>query len=208
MKGIKAIALGIALSLSFAAVEASYGGRLYQIETSPFAANVAHKVGDLLTIVVNEQVSTTNTGKNDITKQDELTWTIKKLFFPHFKIKNGFDDTMGTGTTPGVGFDSKDKFSSSASIASDHTFQTKLQVRITEKVSDDLFVIRGGRHVNINGKKKELFISGTIRKTDIDDDNTIDSSLIADAFVEIDDEVIVRDLEPGWFSKILRSIFF
>lgn len=181
---------------------------LYQLENSPYASAIASKEGDILTVVVEEKAETEDSGKNDESKKQEMDFELGKFFIPHFKPNIGFDDAISEGDKPGVNFGSEDKFTSSSQRDSGHSITTKFQVRIVEKASKDQFVIRGQRLVTIEGKDKRIYLSGLIRQDDIKDDNTIESHLIADAVIEIDGEVVSRDLKPGYIGSVLKKIFF
>jgi len=180
---------------------------LYQIEQSPFATYIAQKVGDILTVVVNENAKTSDDGDAAIKKKDNISATLKKFFFPGFKISKGFDDVMGDGDEPGMELSSKTDFQASAENSSEHKFTTQLQVRIIEKVREGEFVIRGQRLININGKDKTIFISGVIRQRDIAADNTIQSHKIADASIEIDGAFFHKEVRPSIFTRLFNYIF-
>jgi flagellar L-ring protein precursor FlgH len=59
----------------------------------------------------------------------------------------------------------------------------------------------------INHEEYHLYISGVIRPSDIEMDNSIDSSLIADARVEFTGRGDINDQnERGWLTKILDFV--
>lgn len=180
---------------------------IYQVEQSPFASYIAQKVGDILTVIVNEDAQTVDDGGVSLKKDDNIKATLKKLFLPGFKTSTGFDDAMAGGDTPGLELESSTDFKSEGKNSSKHRFTTKLQVRIIEKVRDGEFVIRGQRLVNINGKDKKIFVSGVVRQRDINANNTIRSHQIADATIEIDGEFFRKNGRPSMFTKIFNYIF-
>jgi flagellar L-ring protein precursor FlgH len=70
----------------------------------------------------------------------------------------------------------------------------------------DLFV-EGTKVVMINHEEQHLYISGVIRPADIEGDNSVASSLIADARVEFTGRGDINDqVERGWFNKFLDFI--
>jgi flagellar L-ring protein precursor FlgH len=70
----------------------------------------------------------------------------------------------------------------------------------------DLFV-EGTKVVMINHEEYHLYISGVVRPADIEGDNTVASSLIADARVEFTGRGDINDqVERGWFNKFLDFI--
>lgn len=183
-------------------------GALYDLESSPFASNIASKPGDILTVVVMEETETSDVGKKGLNKKHEMDFGITDFFLPHFKPNVGFDDTKGTGDAPAVKLDTENKYTADIKNDSSSFFKTQLQVRVVEEVSEGQLVIRGHRIVKLEGKDKEIFLSGVVRQDDIGDDNTIASHLIADAVIEIEGETMKEDLEPGYIGSVLTKLFF
>jgi len=78
--------------------------------------------------------------------------------------------------------------------------------RIAFMPNGDLFV-EGTKVVMINHEEYHLYVSGVIRPSDIQMDNSVDSSLIADARVEFTGRGDINDqVERGWLTKILDFV--
>lgn len=72
-----------------------------------------------------------------------------------------------------------------------------------ELPNGDLFV-EGTKTVMINHEEYHLYVSGVVRPSDIEGDNTIDSTLIADARVEFTGRGDIGDqVRRGWLTKAL-----
>lgn len=206
MNRILWILAGLCFCLS-SSVEARYGA-LYDLSEPPFAADIARRPGDILTIIVEEKATTTNDGTRNLNKKDEQEWELGKVFFPNFSFSTGLDDIAGTGTAAGYENESELKYTANAKNTSTHEFETEFQARIIEEVNEGQFYITGHRMVQINGKNTTLFISGVVRERDIQDNNTVKSSLIADAVIEIDSQAADSDLNPSIISQVLQLVFF
>lgn len=180
---------------------------LYDVHQSPFAAFIAQRTGDILTVIVDEKATATDDGTRELSKDSSLFATIKDFFLPPFDIQKGFTRTKGSGDAPKIDFSSKSSFKGDASNTSEHEIDTRLQVRMIEEVRPGEFVIRGKRVVNIHGKSKVIYISGVVRQRDIAKDNTVKSHQLADATIEIEGEVVKKDLRPGIFHSIFNKIF-
>jgi len=69
--------------------------------------------------------------------------------------------------------------------------------------SGNLF-IEGHRVVLVNSEEHHFYISGVVRPIDIDQDNSVKSSAIADAEIEFTGRGVLSDnQDKGWFSKYL-----
>ncbi len=213
---MKHMLLTILLPLLICGVSADASlGRFYKLEMSPWSEKVANKPGDLLTVIINEASSTSDAATRNSKREDSKEWSLKELFLPRIDINEGFFSTKGGGDSPELSLESSDEFKGSATNQSNHSFLTRFQVRIVEEVGAGQFVVRGERTVNLNGKRKTMYLSGVIRKEDIQKDpgdennlNTIKSHLIADAHIEIEGDVYKKDLEPGYISKFLSWTLF
>lgn len=71
----------------------------------------------------------------------------------------------------------------------------------------NLFV-EGHRVVLVNREEQHLYVSGVVRPIDIDDENAIDSSRIAEAHIEFVGQGVVSDAEsPGVVSRAVGSVW-
>ena len=184
-------------------------GSLYKISSSPYASNIAQSVGDTLTIVVAELTTTSDQGTaNEQKRYDSFEFLLEKFFFPKFGITDGFGNLPDPdGPSPGFNGSIKKEYKADAQRSSTQSVDTTIQARVIEVVNEDQFLIRGHRDLSINGKYTRLFVSGVIRKKDIDSTNSISSSLIADAVLEVNGEVVTEDLAPGIIEKFLDLFF-
>ena len=199
-------ALSISL-LSLSSVATCYPS-IYEVSSSPYASRIAQAPGDILTVIVNETASTLDAGTANVDKKDSMDIALNKFFTPPFNPTKGFSAIPGAGTAPGLDLSSEHKFQANAQFDSNKAFSTTLQVRIIEIEKNGQYVIQGERNLMMNGKNTRITINGVIRRDDITPNNTINSAQIADAQVEIDGEVVGKDLQPGWISKFLSKIFF
>ncbi|MCB1134628.1 MAG: flagellar basal body L-ring protein FlgH, partial [Chlamydiia bacterium] len=160
----------------------------------------------ILTVIVEESATTKNDGKSTSERKNTQGFSLSKFFFPYFKPNQGLDDTNGSGDPIGFDWSSNNKFEGSGKNDSQHKLYTVMQVRIIEEIRDGHFYIKGFRKLNIDGKEKEMFISGVIRQRDIAPDNTILSSRIADAEIEIEGEMSNEVLKPGLLHRLLNFV--
>ncbi len=180
---------------------------LYDLKRSPYAPELAHKIGDLLTIIVEETSSEVQNGNNSRETSAEHEFNLKKFFFPGFKLNQGFDDSMSDEEPPGLNVNFDNDFEGSASNNSSHIVTTKLQAQILEVVAPEQYIIQAKKILIINGKEKNFLITGTIREDDIEKDNTICSEMLANAYIEIDGEIASKEIEPNIISKIITTLF-
>jgi flagellar L-ring protein precursor FlgH len=206
MKKINPLHLLVACLITSAPLAGHYSWP-YDIKHSPFTTYIAQKTGDLLTVLIQENSTTTDDGKADLIKNNTLQATLNDFFTPLFDPLRGLDNVKKEGSTPKIDLITKGEYKSLATNTSTHKFTTRLQVRMIEEVRDGEFMIRGHRTININGKAKKIFVSGIIRQRDISSSNTVDSNLVLDSTIEIEGEVSTKDLERSLITKIFQAIF-
>ncbi|HEY5957027.1 MAG TPA: flagellar basal body L-ring protein FlgH [Polyangiaceae bacterium] len=82
-----------------------------------------------------------------------------------------------------------------------------IAVRVKQTLPNGDLFVEGTKVVMINHEEYHLYISGVVRPADIEGDNSVSSSLIADARVEFTGRGDINDqVERGWFTKILDFI--
>ncbi len=80
-------------------------------------------------------------------------------------------------------------------------------VRVKQELPNGDLFVEGTKVVMINHEEQHLYVSGVIRTSDIAPDNSVDSSLIADARVEFTGRGDINDqVERGWLNKVLDFV--
>lgn len=164
---------------------------------SLYADIKAHKVGDLLTVLIYEQAEASNQVESQLEKTSSM------------------DVKGGPGLGP-LGF--IPLFSASASSDYDHDgtaenireglLRAKMSVTVVAVKDNGDLVIEGNRVVGISTDKESLYLSGVVRQKDIKPDNSIESYLIADAEINYTGTGAASTASrPGLFSRIVNWIF-
>jgi flagellar L-ring protein precursor FlgH len=87
------------------------------------------------------------------------------------------------------------------------TLSGTIAVRVKKEMPNGDLFVEGTKVVMINNEEYHLYISGVVRPSDIERDNSVQSSLIADAQVEFTGRGdIAEAVERGWLTKVLDFI--
>jgi flagellar L-ring protein precursor FlgH len=82
-----------------------------------------------------------------------------------------------------------------------------IAVRVKQTLPNGDLFVEGTKVVMINHEEYHLYISGVVRPADIEGDNSVSSSLIADARVEFTGRGDINDqVERGWLTKALDFV--
>lgn len=178
---------------------------------SLFTDNKARHVNDIITIVIDESSSGTNSADSSTTRDSSSLSQISAfLGFEKSLARHNDDMTDGTilsaGTNPAVkiGGSSKNSFSGKGSTSRDGKLTARITAIVVEALPNGNLVIEGKRRVIVNAEDQYVAITGIIRPEDITSENVISSQYIADAKIIYTGTGIVNDkMRPGWMSRIL-----
>jgi flagellar L-ring protein precursor FlgH len=185
----------VGLWLVTAATTAAAQHPLWDAEAggSLFSNIKAHRVGDILTVIVSENSSASSDAKTETTIEHDISGGPGEGildFIPLWGVQQK-TDYEGEGKT-----ERKGKLSA------------VMSVRIVEELPGEQFRIEGARAVKRNGETETMSLRGTIRQRDISPDNTIRSSMIADAEISYDGEGdVARGNEPGFLTRLVAWFF-
>lgn len=151
-------------------------GSIYDPEQGPFglvANKVGTRVGDLVTIVINETQDVKSEESSDLSKQTNLTYKLN-----NFDLKpNAFS------TLPGIDASSDDGLKGTANYKKKGTFTARVTAVVVDVLPNGNLVVNGRREIRIDKETKLIEFSGIMRRYDISADNSISSELVANAKV-------------------------
>ncbi len=164
-----------------------------QTGSSLFTSFKAHKVGDVVTIIIAEQTSADASSEVD-TKAKAETRGGPGL---------GFLQPFGSW-----GLSTENNHKGDGSTSRSGNLRGEISVTITEVLPNGNYRLVGARSVDINGDRQLIEISGVCRPRDILPDNTILSTYIADAQIAYSGAGMLQDAaQPGLLTRIVNWLF-
>ena len=165
----------------------------------------SRKVGDLVTVVVEEQTATSLDAGTETANSSKTSAGISALL--------GAETTLPTANQAMGG-----KISIDTSRASDFRGTGKtnrnsmLQSIITVEVIDVLSTgnlrLWGRKQVRVNREIQWVVIDGIVRPRDISIENIVSSSMLAKATIEVTGSGVVGDKQgPGIFQRVLDAVW-
>jgi len=162
----------------------------------------AHQVGDLLTVQVNitdKAIIANETQRSRDTKED-----------------SGIDNFFGKSKVPIVNSavptriftsDSSTSLDGKGSVNRSEALQTNVAAVVTQVLPNGNLVVDGRQEIRVNFEIRELIVAGIVRPEDIQSDNTIDSSKIAQARIAYGGRGQITDVQqPRYGSQVLDVI--
>jgi flagellar L-ring protein FlgH len=161
----------------------------------------AHQVGDILTVKVNitDQANITDeTQRTRTTAEDSGITNLfgqTKLPVLGSKLPTRLLTTDSTAASDGKG-----------SVARQEALTTNVAGVVTQVLPNGNLVIEGKQEIRVNFEKRELIVAGIIRPEDIESDNTIDSSKIAQARISYGGQGQITDIQQDPYGQQLFQV--
>ena len=160
----------------------------------------ARQVGDILTITVNftdkanianqtsrSRSSKEDSGVTDFAGSKLLTGSAAQVFPGRLLT------TDSTASTDGKG-----------SVQRQENLQTSVAAVVTQLLPNGNLVVEGKQEIRVNFEVRELIVAGIVRPEDIQSDNTIDSSKIAQARIAYGGRGQITDVQqPRYGQQVL-----
>ncbi|MFA4905322.1 MAG: flagellar basal body L-ring protein FlgH [Candidatus Margulisiibacteriota bacterium] len=189
------LGLGLVMTVSSASADSLWK----KSSSSPYSPEKSYKVGDIITVLINEISSAQHKAGTKTDIKDDLG-----LKFTHSIDR--LTPLIGTNNTA-VGQWSN-KYGGSGGTERSSNVTARVAALVTEVMDNGNLKIEGKHKVNVNDENQEIVISGIVRSKDISVSNTIYSYQVANAEVAISGTGVVQEAEsPGWLTRILNWLF-
>lgn len=166
----------------------------------------AYQVGDLVTVSITESAKASEIAHTQTSKTSGVKTSIASLFGLSFPMKaftnkevnaeSAVEGTVGN-TSKGEGKTERQS-----------TFTTYLSARVIQVLPNDHLMIQGQRHLRVNNETEVVTLTGIVRPQDIDRNNIVPSTKLAEARLEISGVGVVSDKQrQGWLTRIFDHIW-
>ena len=179
-------------------------GSIYRAgrEISLFEDQRARRVGDILTIRLVEKTNANKSASTNTKKKDDVTIANPTLFgkSPSFDLLTSHDNNLGFGLS------SNQDFSGEGDSAQSNSLTGSVTVSVIEVLANGYLVVRGEKLLTINQGDEHVQVAGIVRPADIRADNTVLSTLVADAQITYAGKGQVADANTaGWLARFFLS---
>ena len=188
-------------------------GSLYSMQgASLFADKKDLQIGDIIQINIDENLSSNSKNKRELTANRNNNLGGGILAGTNGNVPNSTTNRAINAFNGGVGvgFSSTSSTTDTGEVKTqfDETFETTVSAIIEETYQNGNYFIKGSKELLIDGQKQTIIITGVIRPYDINSDNSIGSSQIANLKLLYDKEGTEADImETPWGLKLMRAIW-
>lgn len=171
---------------------------------SMFEDNKARYVGDIVKVHILETATSTSKAKSDLKKDSTTGFGISSP---------NLDTLLKIDPTKGVSLNALTQATGNAQSKADGSNERAAQLKatisclVTEVLGNGNLRIEGRRDITMDNENQFIIISGIVRPEDIDNKNSINSDMIADARIEYSGEGDQSDIQrPNIFFRALSTL--
>ena len=162
----------------------------------------AHQVGDLLTVTINitDQANFANETQRNLTGSEGSAITdflgAKTLGAQAAKVLPG-NLLQANGTS---------QYDGKGTIQRQETLTTNIAAVVTQVLPNGNLVVEGKQEIRVNSEIRELIVAGIVRPEDIQSDNTIDSTKIAQGRISYGGRGQITDIQQPRYGQQVMDV--
>ncbi len=170
---------------------------------SMFADKRARAVGDIITILVQENSTASKENSTKTSKSSSVDASLETILYS--PGASGFL-TKG-GQLPAMKFGGSQSFDGGGKINNSERITARLAVRVVDVLPNGNMIIEGRRETFVSGEKQEAIIHGVVRGEDVAANNTVLSYNVSDATIRFVSKGTLSDNQrKGWLHRIWEKV--
>ncbi|MBI4024655.1 MAG: flagellar basal body L-ring protein FlgH [Verrucomicrobia bacterium] len=180
-------------------VEAENGGR------SLYADRKAGRIGDLVTIVVNQSTIANKSLSSNTSKTVNENEQFSALFGNFMGGVRTAEEVARRN--PHNSWSGARSFNGNGAVANTETVTSTIQARITDVMPNKVMRIEASRRVEVGQEISYLVLSGLVRQDDLTTANTVLSTQVADLQLKQQGNgALSRETRKGWLTRVWETI--
>jgi len=181
-------------------------GSIYTGDEGNWIADLrAHRVGDIVTVIILEKASASKEASTQTDKDTGIKAGIPTFF--------GLEKTIAANN-PNIDPSNlieatfKNNFKGSGKTTRKEDLLATLTTQVVKLYPNGNMKIRGGKSVVVNNENQIIYLTGIIRPYDVSAANEVDSSKILNARIAYTGKGIISDKQrPGWLTRIVDRVW-
>lgn len=174
---------------------------------SAFLKRTDYKVGDTLTVLIDENLSALQSGSTKANKQSNIGFSLSSKTDSSHELQNRKDETT-LDDKFSLGTVGNSRYTGTGSTSRKSAIKTTITATVIDVQPNGNIFVLGQRQIKINDEVEQIEVSGIVRIKDIAEDNTVLSSQIASSKISISGVgTVANPQKPGMFSRALDWLF-
>ena len=177
-------------------------GSVYQSQTSITLFNdvKARRIGDTITIVLNERTQASKSASTDASKTSD--------FDSGNPVLGGTTPTFKGDEILNNVWETEQSFSGDGSSSQSNRLDGRITVTVADVLPNGNLYVRGEKWLTLNNGEEFVQIAGIVRPTDIGTDNEVPSFKVADARITYSGNGAIADAnKPGIFARAFMKFW-
>lgn len=165
----------------------------------------ARRRGDIVTILISETASASKAADTSTSRDSKMSAGVKNFLGLEKTgaLNSNFFDLANL-----INAEAGSSFKGAGATSRKETLNATISAKVIEVLPNGNLQIEGRRNVKVNNEDQIIVVEGTIRPSDIGQDNIINSSFVADARITYTGKGIISDRQsPGWMMNIIDKIW-
>jgi len=181
-------------------------GSLYTGDEGNWIADLrAHRVGDIVTVVIKEQASASKESSTETSKDTGIKAGIP-TFFGFEKVLQEKNPNLDPANLIEANFNNN--FKGAGKTTRKEDLVATLTTQVIKVYPNGNMKIRGGKSVVVNNENQIIYLTGIVRPWDVSAANEVDSSKILNAQIAYTGKGIISDKQkPGWLTRIVDNVW-
>lgn len=161
----------------------------------------ASRVGDIVIVQIVEQHSGSKTANTKSDRSSTFGASAGGGFFDITDLLGDFRNLFNADVT------STNEFEGDGSTSREDKLTGTIAAQVVEVLPNGDLRIHGKRRVKVNAETQTMMITGIVRRIDLDTQNTVLSSAVANADISYTGLGVVDDVQtPGWAVRVFNWI--
>lgn len=163
-----------------------------------YSDSKAHRIGDIISVILSENTQAKKNAKTELKKENEL----------EMGAVTGLGGQAITLNSQALqfGFDQASTFKGDSKADQGNSLSGNISVHVLKVLQNGNLMIRGEKWITLNNGDEYIRLTGVIRSKDINSNNTVLSSKVANARIQYAGTGTFADVnEQGWLSSFFSS---
>jgi flagellar L-ring protein precursor FlgH len=168
----------------------------------------ARRIGDTITIVLQERTQASKDAKTETSKENDVTIANPTLLgsTPQFNAPGLLPLASNKENSLAAELHSDQEFKGEGTSSQGNSLTGNITVTVADVLPNGNLVVRGEKWLTLNQGDEYIQISGIVRPIDVRADNTVLSGQVADARITYSGKGMVADSNKmGWLSRFFAS---
>lgn len=184
-------------------------GAIFQAgyEVSLYEDMRARRIGDILTIILTEKTNASKQAATNTAKDTSVDVASPTLFGRELKfdLPRPFNPSAQNATL-GTSLNSSNSFKGEGDSAQSNSLTGSITVTVAEVLPNGNLFVKGQKRLTINQGDEYVQFSGIVRTADINPDNSVLSTKVADANIAYIGDGMMADVNSqGWLARFFNG---